>query len=439
MLLRADGPRALEQATAELIGAELRNPEVHGLRFDLWAHDLIESARNRVLSDVAWNNGTWQGPWWLLHGLASIGSYGLGGYAAQQAAEAAKSLPRAALAQQPDWLALMPDIEATGDVHVLRDMYGTRFGVIAGFAYPGGVDPSVCLLGFDASEYLSLAAAGVFDDAEPAVAAWREQVGDSTPGVEPVTPEVLAWLSHAEHSEGLMDEREQGALLDDYFRGPRRIQDITRKLGGRHAELPQRDPVAVQEAFTAWYSTRHGDVPDQDAVEALAEEWLSVMLPGTEHAVSPRRSAAFRDQITSWWDDEDAAGALSLLPEWIRWNGEQAGLLPDLISDAVTIAERRPEDADEPLSRPNMVREALHLQIHDVRCRTHRPAPVPAPTRPHRAVSPHLDQRDTAARNSSPRIPVRDGPPRYCGTGPPGHRPQVTAMSCPDCRQARTS
>ena len=166
VLLRAGGPRALEQATAELIGAELRNPEVQGLRFDLWAHDLIDSARNRVLSDAAWNNGTWQEPWWLMHGLASIGSYGLGGYAAQQAAEAAKSLPRALLAQQPDWLALMPDIEATGDVHVLRDVYGTRFGVIAGFAYPGGVDPSVYLLGFDASEYLGLAAAGVFDDAE---------------------------------------------------------------------------------------------------------------------------------------------------------------------------------------------------------------------------------------------------------------------------------
>ena len=222
MLLRADGPRALEQTTAELTGAELRNPEVQGLRFDLWAHDLIDSARNRVLSDVAWNNGTWQGPWWLLHGLASIGSYGLGGHAAQQAAEAAKSLPRAVLAQQPDWLALMPDIEATGDVHVLRDVHGTRFGVIAGFAYPGGVDPSVYLLGFDASEYLSLAAAGVFDDADSAVAAWRDQVDDSTPGAEPVTPEVLAWLSHAEHSETLIDEREQEAVLDDYFRGPRR-------------------------------------------------------------------------------------------------------------------------------------------------------------------------------------------------------------------------
>src|SRR5260370_25141262 len=92
-LPRADGPRALEQATAELIGAELRNPEVQGLRFDLWAHDLIESARNRVLSDVAWNNATWQGPWWLLHGLASIGSYGPGGHAPPQAAEAPQAPP----------------------------------------------------------------------------------------------------------------------------------------------------------------------------------------------------------------------------------------------------------------------------------------------------------------------------------------------------------
>ncbi len=106
--------------------------------------------------------------------------------------------------------------------------------------------------------------------------------------------------------------------------------------------------MAVQKAFTAWYATRHGDVPDQDAVEALAEEWLGVMLAGTEHAVSPRRSAAFCDQITSWRDNEDAAGALSLLPEWIRWNGEQAGVPPGLISDAVAIAEHRPEDADEP-------------------------------------------------------------------------------------------
>jgi hypothetical protein len=60
-----------------------------------------------------------------------------------------------------------------------------------------------------------------------------------------------------------------------------------------------------------------------------------------------------------------------------------------------------------------MIRERLHLQIHDVRRRTHRPAPVPAPTRAHRAVSPHLDQRDTAAtrvirRNTNRRHMIGD-------------------------------
>ena len=138
VLTAATGPRELEQATAALIGAELRNPELHGMRFDLWGSDLVDSARDRVLSDVTAKNDTWPGPWWLLHGLAAIGSLGLGGYAWQQSAVAANSLPRDLLARQPEWLALLPDIAATGDAHMLRDAYGTRFAVVAAFEYPGG-------------------------------------------------------------------------------------------------------------------------------------------------------------------------------------------------------------------------------------------------------------------------------------------------------------
>ncbi len=349
VLLQAQGPRMLEQATAELVGAELRKPELGGLRFDLWCHGLVETARDRILSDVDGNNGTWRGPWWLLHGLTSIGSYGLGGYARQQAAEVAKSLPPDRLAEQPDWLALMPDIEMTGAAYVLRDVYGTRFAVIAGFAYPGGIDPSVYLLDFDANDYLDLAGAGVFDDVEQAAAAWRAEAGavtegDVAEGIEPVTPGVLNWLSYAEHAAELLTGPESQPLLDEYFRGPRRIQDITRKLSAKisRQSLREGDPVAAQEAFTAWYSARHGDVPDQVAVQALAEEWLGVMLPGTEHAVSPRRSAAFRDQIAGWIYEDEAEGALVLLPEWVRWNGELAGMPSRLIDDAVSAAGRVP-------------------------------------------------------------------------------------------------
>jgi hypothetical protein len=73
-------------------------------------------------------------------------------------------------------------------------------------------------------------------------------------------------------------------------------------------------------------------------VEALAEEWLEGMLPGTEHSVSPSRSESFRKLISDWLDDPVTDAALALLPEWVRWNGEQAGIPAPLIEHAVSAA-----------------------------------------------------------------------------------------------------
>ena len=110
-------------------------------------------------------------------------------------------MPRDVLAAEPAWLKLLPDIKATGDVRVMRDAYGTRFGVIASFCYPGGVDPSVYLLDVDACGSTVLAGAGVFDDMESAAVAWRDQVGVSAEGLAPVpaTAESLACLVYCEH------------------------------------------------------------------------------------------------------------------------------------------------------------------------------------------------------------------------------------------------
>ena len=74
------------------------------------------------------------------------------------------------------------------------------------------------------------------------------------------------------------------------------------------------------------------------AVEALAEEWLEGMLPGTEHAVSPHRTKYFRELISDWQDDPVTDAALALLPEWVHWNGEQAGVLALLVDRAVSPA-----------------------------------------------------------------------------------------------------
>jgi hypothetical protein len=350
-LLAARGPRALEQATAELIGAEFHRAvraERSGLRFDQWATELTGRAVDRMVAAAGRSNGACQGPWRLLRGLASIGSYGLGAFASQQASKAAKKVRRDGLATQPTWLELLPDIEATGDVQVMQDVYGTRFAVIAGFCYPGGgIDPSVYLFDIDACGTIRLAGAGVFDDVEQAAAAWREQVGVSAGGLVPVpaTAGSLAYLVYCEHAEQILSGREPRALMDNWFRGPRRMRDVTDALRGRGVDLPSprslyRDidfaPMAAE--FTGWFSARHGHAPSRNAVEALAEEWLEGMLPGTEHAVSPHRSQFCRELIGDWRDDPVTDAALALLPEWVRWNGEQASVPAHLIERAVSAA-----------------------------------------------------------------------------------------------------
>jgi hypothetical protein len=349
-LLAAQGPRALEQATAELVGAELYDAvheERYGLRFDTWAVELIDRAAKRIADAASRGDDSWRGPWWLLHGLASIGSYGLGGYSWEQAS---KALPPDAQVDDPEWLKLLPGIKATGDVRVMRDAYGTGFGVTAAMSYPGGVDPSAYLMDIDASELIALAGAGVFDDMDQAAAAWREQVGLSAEGLVPVpaTPESLTCLVYCEAEEQHVMGGESRTLMDNWFRGPRRMHDVHDALQERGIALPEYhslfhdiDVAPMADPFIAWYSERHGRRPGREAVEALAGEWLEGMLPGTEHSVSPKRSEAFRGLIGDWLDDPITDPVLALLPEWVRWNGEQAGVPASMIERAVSAASAR--------------------------------------------------------------------------------------------------
>src|ERR1035441_7489517 len=81
-LLAAQGPRVLEQATAELIGAELHRAvrdEHTGLHLDAWATGLIGRSVDWMADATGRGDDAWQGPWWLLRGLAAIGPYGRGG------------------------------------------------------------------------------------------------------------------------------------------------------------------------------------------------------------------------------------------------------------------------------------------------------------------------------------------------------------------------
>jgi hypothetical protein len=295
-----------------------------GARTDLLPNDLVEIARARVLSNGVTENDEWRGAWWLLHGLASIGSLGSGGYATQAITAARVSKG------EPPWLGLVPLISATGKVHELRDTWGLRFGVIAEFAYPDGVDPHVYLLDVDANWDIRIPGAGVFSDIPAAEAAWRAALppGETLGELGPITKTALGCLYQAAHTEELMSRDE---LLTEHYRAERRMNDILTKLGSRRV-VPafQPDP----EAFAVWYQARHGHDPEDELAQPLAEEWSLSTVPATAHLLSPRRAVGFRDSfIESFYVDEE--DVRKVMPEWIRWVGAKTGAAKETIEASV--------------------------------------------------------------------------------------------------------
>jgi hypothetical protein len=355
-LMAAQGPRELEQATAELVGAELFaivGDERHGIWLDWLFEELADGAAARVREEAERQDGRWEAPWRLLYGLSSIGSPALRSIAQSALARAGKGLPAGAAARQPEWLGQLPRIAATGEVWEMHDAYGSRFAVIAGFSYPGGTDPSVFLFDIDACGLVTLASAGVFDDVEQAATAWRALVGEVGDGAQPSpveTSDRLVCVVHLDDGEDRPNGSESRAVMDNWFRARRRHHDLADALRKRGMPLPEAkslyhdiDIAPMAEAFTGWYARRHGTKPDPDVVDAVAEEWLEGTLPCTWHAASPHRAQLQLDLISDWIpDDAFTMGAKTLLPEWVRWNGEKSGLPGRLIERAVAAASAGP-------------------------------------------------------------------------------------------------
>ncbi|HET9255739.1 MAG TPA: hypothetical protein VFO16_11115 [Pseudonocardiaceae bacterium] len=356
------GPRELEQATAELLGAELHrvlHEEREGMWFSWWFEELAEAAAARIREEVDSRNGGWEPAWRLLHGLTSIGSPALRSLAQRALGHAGKALRgEAALRQQPTWLRLLARITATGEVWEMRDAYGARIAVIAGFGYPDGVDPSVFLFDIDACGFIEIVRAGVFDDVEQAATAWRARIGDTAQGARPQrveTMEQLRCLVHCESEEYILKGHESRTGMDNWFRARRRIHDLADALRRRGTSLPTArslyhglDTEPMAEAFTGWYAHRHGTGPDPEGAGALAEEWMEGTLPDTWHAISPHRVAFQLTLINDWIpDDPVTVAAKALLPEWVRWHGEQADLPEYLIDRAVAVATGDAQAATE--------------------------------------------------------------------------------------------
>jgi hypothetical protein len=368
-VMAATGPLHLEQVTAELAGAEVqRTLEAEdSLWFEWWFEELAHAAAERVRSCAAGESDAWQAPWRLLHGLAAIGSPALRSAALQAADGAASALSSGQSAAQPGWLPLCPGGAVTGQIWTMRDDYRTRFAVLAECGYPSGgeirgADPNVFLFDIDACGFPVLAGAAVFDSPEEAAAAWRQGKGDTAESGRPELVTEYAQLDCLVHCEmsadGMFQGREPRAVTDNLFRAQRRVHDIAEAMTKRGQRWPEErdlfhgrdtESEVAAKAFSTWYEQRHGREPHQEAIRWLAEDWLEGTLPACANAVSPHR---VRRQITAlddeWLPDEPATSAArKLLPEWTRWNGEQAGVPRHLIERSAAVAEGQPWDEGE--------------------------------------------------------------------------------------------
>jgi hypothetical protein len=352
IVMAARGPWELEQVTAELLGAELHRgllEERERLWFSWWFEELTEAATARIREEVGNRATGWEPAWRLLHGLTSIGSPALQSIARRALDRAKRELPGdAAVRRQPDWLRQIARITATEQVWEMRDAYGARIALIAGFCYPGGVDRSVFLFDVDACGFVEIVHGGVFDDVQQAATAWRALVGDTAEDARPEwveTAERLLCLVYCDSGEEILRGSESRTVLDNWFRARRRIHDLAEALRKRGMPLPtarslyhdlDTDPMAA--AFTGWHVQRHGSEPDPEVAGALAQEWMEGTLPDTWHAISPHRVEFQLALINDWIpDDPITIAAKALLPEWVRWHGEQAGLPTYLIDRGVAV------------------------------------------------------------------------------------------------------
>jgi hypothetical protein len=345
-LQAARGPRELDQLTAELVGAELERAlrdEREGLRFSSWLAELVAAAAARTQADD-------RHAFLLLHGLASVATPGI----ASASLAAVKKAPKN-LRNDPALRRFLDPPTATGDVFRMRDAYGTRFGVIATFTHVAAKEEVAYLFDIDASGFVSLAGAGVFDGVDQAAAAWRGTVGDAAADVPLDSVDDagdLMCLVHCDVGDEFIMGHETREVLDNWFRAQRRIHDLAQVLRKRGTPLPEpmslyrgidADIDLMAAEFAAWFTAQHGGPPDADAAEAIADQWIEGALPETWYAVSPQRVEFQLGLISDWIpDDPTTHAAEELLPEWVRWLGERSGQPAAFVERSVAAALSRP-------------------------------------------------------------------------------------------------
>lgn len=356
VLLGAEGPRRLEDMTASLLGARVHEAVQEGRSLALgdWIGGLIDAAEQRARERLVSGVPGGQAALLLLYGLSSVGSPAIA-RAALEAVSRLRPVVRGSQAASalPQWRDAVAKLRMTGDIWMLRDVYGSRLGIIAATVYPDGMDPAVYLFDIDACGFVVLAGGGTYDDVEQAAAAWRTAVGTAAAGAgaKPLAQagtEALRCLTEVDLTEITIVGTEPRAVWDEWFRALRRIHDVSAALERRGSSLPAAlnlyhdiDITPTLNAFTAWLQQRQSETIDEEIVEALVGEWLAGVLPDTADSVSPHRINHNLRLIEDWDSSHPVTiGVKRLLPHWVNFLSWRSGI-PQATADTAlaTLAE----------------------------------------------------------------------------------------------------
>jgi hypothetical protein len=378
----------IETLTGEIVGDEFYervNSDDLGLAPTQWLRALVEEASARLHAAVPRSTADWPKLWALLCGLTLISPLTApdahddhfpdirypNETARAQLGFAVKLLADHGLTPA---VAIPEDEWTPGQALVARDAYGSRYLLAVPYAYGETPDAPDHWYAWDVDTcwIATVVSARVFGSAEAALAEWRAAVGAtaSAAGFAPCRSDLAAWLLNDALRTGPLGEMLQGheprELFREYYRLRRRAQVLVDCLP---EDDEPADPVIGLEIetgpFLAWHAERYGDAPQPgklrkataDALETLLGEWGPHEQPDERslYGCSPHRIEMTGRLVRDEFEPDYATPALQLLPDWVQWCIDRAGIDGDAATAALDAAQAEAAnlpDADEKYISP---------------------------------------------------------------------------------------
>lgn len=320
----------------------------------------VEAVRN-ALDPGAAEPGSegWLGPWRVLAAVARIVQPSTTdqvneGIAQLRRLPGGRKLPKVSM-----------QTIAPGSVLLARDVYGSRFGIIAPVGQPDG-QCRYYLWDVDVCGHRELTVfSGYFPTAEQAMDEWRAGVGAVAASGSQFTGTDDRWLLAGllPREEGILElDCEDEGQFAEYHRG-RRLAYLVNQVAARSARRSRtaaRPPDVMNadsaaEQFGTWLRNNRPELAESlegakldredEAPVTVAE--LATELAGSWHlegppevypTCSPHRIALVIAGIRDYFLDDYANLLISLLPEWVAWLAEVNGTPADLVERCLPAA-----------------------------------------------------------------------------------------------------